>query len=484
MWYGANIGGTRVSNLTFDLNTPATPVAPTMLLYFAAHNTNINGGSFDHLNVINGTGFMYLLYAEAANGSLRNFHMDDNYLHIAAPDSVHGNQCAATSMQAANSLITDITIDRNICVNTGIQLDAVNSSVSFNDISGYGFGTAIFSPYWTSNHLMVVGNRMHDSALTRDSNNVLAGGMEAVDNSVICENMFYNLGGAAINNFGKNSLICNNVAYNNGSSPLAVAASPEQAAFHTIILGGHKFGENTRYVGNQAWDDRVTPKQLYGYFDYAGDAVTGITFSGNNFHGYLSGKAYAINQGTNPDPNVEIMLDWVTLGTAYEYRVSEIAFTGIDPSYTQFKLNCGGIGPYPAGTVKVQFGTGAGPTWISGATDYLTGGSQTGFTVGAVATTTFNTNSNGMDITATQWAPAYSQTSNNMLTAHFAAIGGTTVDTFNMRFETAFLANTGAYASASGASATGVVANPITAIRILSEDAGAISGNCRLQGTL
>jgi len=318
MFYWDAKSGVRVSQLTFDLNTPAPPSAGRSLFFLSAYGGAVNDGTFDHLRIVNGAASFYLITVGAAGGhTLQNFHIDDNYLHLTAP-SYSPNQCIAATTVGGAGIITKISIDRNVCVNSAIQSDATHSSVSFNDVSGFGFGTGIFSPLPSSSHQTIIGNRIHDSAAAeRDTSGIATGGIEVPHNSIVCDNMFWNLAGSAIINFGKNNLICNNTAWNN--SNLSVSATPPpaddtKAAYYSPLLGGSQHGANSRWVGNRAWDDRATPKQLYGYLDYAGDAVPGISFSGNDLKGYGAGRAYAIGMGPNPDPN-PVALDGAAVST-------------------------------------------------------------------------------------------------------------------------------------------------------------------------
>jgi hypothetical protein len=283
--------GVRVSHLTFDLSAPPPPAARANILFFYAYDGPITSGSVDHIRIVNGTSPVNLIAVGATGGhTVQDFHVDDNYLHLTTP-STGPNQCIATTTNNGSGTITKSTFDRNICVNSAIQADGTDLSVSFNDVSGFNFGTGIFAPLTTSFHQTIIGNRIHDSGTARDVNAVSAGGIETPNNSMICNNIFYNLGGPAIVNFGKYNLLCGNLAYNGAN--VVGAAGDEQAAYITPLYGGLKHGAYSRWTGNRAYDDRGTPKQLYGYYEASpGDAVPGISFSGNEFYGYGAGKAY------------------------------------------------------------------------------------------------------------------------------------------------------------------------------------------------
>jgi hypothetical protein len=290
-----NISGMRISDLTIDQNSPSEAAASGPLIMFKAYEGDITSGSATRLRVVNSPSRQYTLMMASTGGhTISNAHFDDNYIRMVSAND-NPTQCIATTNNNAG-IITNISVDRNICVNAAIQAEANYSSVSGNDVSGFAFGNGIFAIAPKSHHLTITGNRIHDSgAAQRDSSGISTSGIETPDNSIICSNIFYNLAGPGIVNFGKYNLICDNIAYNNGN--LSASASPvpnegDWAGFHTPLLGGAKFGAHTRYVGNRAYDDRGTPKQIYGYFDWGTDAVPGITFGANDFTGYGTGRAY------------------------------------------------------------------------------------------------------------------------------------------------------------------------------------------------
>jgi len=485
--------GVRVSELTFDQNNAVTSVwAPGggsgAILAMFAYTGNVNYASIDHVRIINSPGDQYItMYAVCCGYVFENGHMDDNYIH--SQPAYSPNQCLSTTTVERSGTMRYMTMNRNICVGSAIQADGDNFDVSYNDISNFNFGTGIFGPSaGSSKYHSYIGNKIHDSGWTsRDTSGILIGGVEVPHNSIVCDNMFWNLGGIAINNFGFHNLICNNIAWNNNNAVPTVSppiSEAEKSAFHTPLSGGSKAGTGARYVGNKAYDTRgASARQLYGYFDWAGDAVPGITFSGNEFHGYLGGKAYAIGMGTNGDPNPVSMQDWVTLDRQVKYRVAAIEFTNIDPSFLHYNLTCSGLGPYPNGKIKMQFGTSTGPTWLAGATDYVTGGTYQSF-ANATPTTFLTAGMNAMTLTDNLWGVTYGSNTGNLFTAHFAALGYPSSGLYTMRYEAGYGLSTGWQEISSGFGYTSINANPITAIRLFSPDAGAINGNCVLQGIL
>lgn len=62
---------------------------------------------------------------------------------------------------------------------------------------------------------------------------------------------------------------------------------------------------------------------------------------------------------------------WDLLGTVIANNTSSIDFTGLSSTYTSYKLVISNMLPQTNGvTPYLRFGTGAGPTWASGAADY------------------------------------------------------------------------------------------------------------------
>jgi hypothetical protein len=165
------------------------------------------------------------------------------------------------------------------------------------------------------------------------------------------------------------------------------------------------------------------------------------------------------------------------------WRSAAVEFTNIDKSFLQYKLECSGIGPYLAGKVQVQFGTGTGPTWLTAPADYVSGGTYQNL-ANATPLTFISTTTGGMALTDNQWGVVYGNINGNQLTARFGPLWYAGSNSQQMLWQASYQSATGFMETSSGVGYTGNTAAPITAIRILSADAGSVNGNCHLQGVL
>lgn len=366
-----------IANITIDLNIPVTPTSPINALAFQAY-----AGSTDQLLVtdsaiINGTSPMFMVgFAAAGGASYTNVRIVNNYVTLAAAARTQ-NQCIGSTTNDGAGTIPSSEISHNVCVNSGIQSDGAFARIIGNDVSGYQFGTGLFTAYNvsltnapTSNNCIIADNVFHDTPPTFDANDTPAGGLENnCYNALVANNLAYNLGGYGFLNYGSNATYIGNTARNNGKAGSgSVSGTLTESGFGLNFNGTHPAYEsqNVTLIGNVAFDNG-TGTQKYGYHEGLGHTY-GAILKGNNFMGAL--QALNIQRGisngtTGPDGFIS------TLGSLAATSTS-LAWTTLDTaSYKRWNLTCHDVTPTTVAPIVIQTGVGKTPTWNTVSNGYF-----------------------------------------------------------------------------------------------------------------
>lgn len=137
--------GVRISGWTLDLNDSRFTSLQSVLL-FQAYAGDSTGLQIDHVAVINSNTLSLLIGVAAAGGfTYSKVVIDNNYLRMSPGQSQ--NQCIALSTVNGLGYIPDAKITNNSCIGSGIQADGAGTLIAGNDVSGYAFGTGIFTAF-------------------------------------------------------------------------------------------------------------------------------------------------------------------------------------------------------------------------------------------------------------------------------------------------------------------------------------------------
>jgi hypothetical protein len=477
-WNGKS--GVSVQGITLDLNTPSTPAVVHNGLGFYAYSASATGLYVNNVSIINGTSPVFLLGVSANSGfTYKGANVRNSTFNLALAATTQ-NQCIGFTTVNALGKITGATVENNICTNTAIQFDGDNSVISGNDVSAFKFGNGIFMVYDTggagpSDHdNIVTHNIIHDTVAGVDVNNTAFNGIE--NNCVHCtitDNIFHDLGGSGLTNYGAYAIISNNTAYKNGKNGAGGAGGVgDEAGFFVShsALGSPYDSANVQLVGNIAYDGGGGT-QLYGLV-VAAAAVGPVTLTVNN----LTGVTQAID---NLAGSGVINADWMFRSPQFSLTgagVAAMTWSALDTaSYQQWRLTCRDVTPVAgATTIGVQVGEGAGPTWKTAGTY---GVSETVNSGGAVSAYSFAdrtaANISGENWDTTQAAPG-----------NFEVVIGDLA--YPLGYKTMRLA--GAYyksgvglANVVGTAAWSGDTGTITALRVLA-GAGNIYASCVLEG--
>lgn len=179
---------------------------------------------------------------------------------------------------------SNIDIDDNDCLFCQISINAINSGITDNRVSGWGFSAGINTQATSSCYnLKIDGNFCYNSNQANDVSPYSPQGIENwAPNSIITNNTCYGCFGDGIGNGGKNTLIKGNNCFNNkGYGIFNVYQDATYNASGSLV------------DGNNLYDTRVgvARTQTAGYAEQAG-GLTGIMFSNNPCTNNLGPNVY------------------------------------------------------------------------------------------------------------------------------------------------------------------------------------------------
>lgn len=276
-WDGQS--GITLQDLTIDFNNPAVPDALTPGIVFYAYAGNASNIRVKNMSIVNGSDRMFILAFGASNGfSIRAPIIEKNLITLGKAGILQ-NQCIAFTTNNYSGDIVDAKVTSNRCVGSGIQYDGGYGVVAGNDVSGFKFGTGIFGAFneppkipQSCRHTRFSDNKIHSTSAGVDSNNTAFGGIENnCIGSMISGNSFYDLGGAAITNYGRNTTIANNRMWNNSHNGANGAGGYcDQGAVCVAVspLGAPYDSDNIVVSGNKIMGGPRT--QIYGYVEAPG----------------------------------------------------------------------------------------------------------------------------------------------------------------------------------------------------------------------
>jgi hypothetical protein len=465
------------SNLTVDLNTPAAAASTRVALRFTAYSGNADKLNIHDIEVKNATSPILVMAVGATGGrTYSNVVFENNYVSLTTAATTQ-NQCIALTTLGATGYIPSALIAKNTCVNSGIQTDGAYTRIIDNDVSGFAFGTGIFTAYSSnpalqpsSRDCIISGNVMHDSPAGLDVNNTPAGGLENnCYRSLVVGNLAYNLGGPGFLNYGSDSVYEGNTAFDNGKNGTAGGTRPgDPSGFfinESLIATPLLKSERVTFIGNVAFDSGAGT-QLYGLYEKSSPANISTTLRGNSF----TGTTLAISS------NSPISSNWEYISEKYSVSTASFEWTGLD-KYTAFRywqLDCNELAPANVTTFGVQVGQGATPTWQTGANytyqNYILSGGGPPVVQASTVSTSMLPTANNFDNT---------QTMNGNFTIRFGDLTapGRKLFMHNIAYQESGVGSAVGYGNMFFTGNT----NPITAIRLV-PGAGNFKARCTLMG--
>ncbi|QXH68614.1 phage tail fiber domain-containing protein [Pseudomonas asgharzadehiana] len=205
---------------------------------------------------------MGLLANVVSKSSIRGNHLDRG-----------GNDTFINHGIGVSGESSDMRIEGNRCYYCQISVNAINTIIDGNIVTGWGFSAGINTQATSSCYnLTITNNICHDSRQEADVSPYWPQGIENwAPNSIITGNICYGNFGDGIGNGGKNCLIANNICYNNRS--YGIFNAYQDATYNA---------SGTLVVNNKMYDTRVGGfrYQQGGYAEQPG-GLTGIMFSDN-----------------------------------------------------------------------------------------------------------------------------------------------------------------------------------------------------------
>lgn len=476
-WDGKS--GVVLKDLTIDFNNPVVPATLKVGVGFYAYSGDVRGAVIDNVAVINGSDLMFVTAIAAHAGhTFSNPIITNSYITLGTAGLLQ-NQCIAFTTVDLNGVITGAQVVNNRCVNTGIQYEASSGVISGNDISGFKFGTGIFTAYNNvgmaqgCSNVVISDNVIHDTTAGLDSNDVAFGGIENnCINAVITGNNLYNLGGSGINNYARNVTIANNLIRDNGRNGSGGAGGPcDQAGICIAVspLGVPYDSDNLTVTGNKVWDTGGGT-QLTGYMEAPGFTGRAV-LRGNDFRGGGSSPQSIKIASASTNADVEFVSKKAALVTS----VSSLEWTALDTaSFKHWTLQCRNMTPVTAARIGIQVGQGATPTWMTGAHYAPVQTYNNGSTVVVSATAS----ATAMWVGADTWDDTQSGT--GLFTVEFGDLA------YALGFKTAKFS--GGYTRAAGGLANTVGAaewindtTAVTALRVIADGVN-LYGSCTLAG--
>jgi hypothetical protein len=284
--------GIRVSGFTLDLNGSSSQTRQD-ILEFQAYRGDARGLRVDHLAIVNGHTLSLQIAVAAAGGfSYSGVVIDGNRLQM-TPGRTQ-NQCIALSTVDGAGMIPAARITANICRGSGIQADGEGTLVAGNDISGYEFGTGIFTAFTThsrsqpnSRNCIIRDNVMHDTQQSLDVNRTPPGGLENnCVNSRVENNQAINLGGAGFFNFANGARYIGNRASGVGHVGGESAGGDADAAAFVAFDNGSALAwyHSLGVVFERNISTTRGGRPRFGYFEEPFHQFSAI-LDGNDFHG-------------------------------------------------------------------------------------------------------------------------------------------------------------------------------------------------------
>ncbi len=281
---GSSLTYTGVKNLTIDVNNNLSGSVAAVIFQ------DCNDIIMEGIEVLHMTTF-----GLAVQGSTR-FRINHNKI---SRDATSGSQNEAILVSLA--LLNDGgEISGNHCINSGMEICAINTIISGNTITGFGFGAGITTDVGTCYNLAIIGNNI-SGGTGLDDNAVICGGIEtwAPYSSVIGNHCFDNDGdGMSIG--GQYNLVSNNHCFNNGKYNSGVPGLAGITARYT------NSGVNCNYsvfTNNNSWDTNgAGGTQTYGYEE--GNALLeGIILSNNQFSVNKTADTHILSVNTSGSDN-------------------------------------------------------------------------------------------------------------------------------------------------------------------------------------
>lgn len=285
----SNVNGVRVSGLTVDVNGSTSAAVNTsfsMSILFFGLCSNTMGADVAVINMTAGMGGISM------DGPTRFWLLRNYITQTASHSNGKGLWIGSSSGTPSGGVI-----DGNTLIGTNTLIDGNGHRIINNDISGWGYGSAVglgisIANLANNRDNVVANNYLHDSMVGQDTSSAYASGVEnwaqrtTITGNVVCRNS-----GTGIGNGGLNAMISGNLVFGNGTGGV------NQAGIGGAASGGAS-PAGTIYSGNRVFDDG-SGFQLWGYQDF--NAGLGAqTFSGNDFTGNVTG-AYNFTNANAPN---------------------------------------------------------------------------------------------------------------------------------------------------------------------------------------
>lgn len=222
---GNNIG---ISNLTLDGGN--FNMGQVGLISF----NNGNNVWVRHVNFINQGQFGVVLEFST------NFDISDNQFSCApvAPSvcGTHNQNEGILSIDGAGA--GPGVIRHNIFTGTGLEVNAHDTVIEDNTITGWEFGAAITTDIEFHCYNLTLARNVLTGGIGQDVNGVWVNGIESwCPNTVIDGNMVYNNAGEGIDVGGYNSIVTNNVVFDNGTGTAGLNGMTSRTGTATNFTG-------------------------------------------------------------------------------------------------------------------------------------------------------------------------------------------------------------------------------------------------------
>ena len=315
----ADKGGVQIKDLTLDLNGMADTIAQvSAMAFYVTTAANISGPTLDTMEIINGrsptTGgaqgvFLVRMSIQNASGSFLMPTIRNSRFQM-TPSAVRNAAISMGGDGSGNSTAPPYHHYAKITGNTlqggGLEIGGDNPYIAGNDISGFQFGTGIFTEYEipvpsarTNTHdCIIIGNTIHDTNAGLDSNSTAAGGIE--NNCVaakIANNNIYKLGGEGIRNYADYTSITGNVLYDNAKDTTVIGNYSRAGISLVSNIGTAPYNSKSVFLGNNQSYDSGAATQLYGMADQNG-ILGPVIQQGNEFAGPTAATLQNSVQGT------------------------------------------------------------------------------------------------------------------------------------------------------------------------------------------
>lgn len=267
----------------------ATRISQTSSFSAIVGATQATGASLDNNTITASSSELLLIETQGINSGA----ITRNVLTLTNPTGLSQNQAINVSANMGGT--SNIFVNNNTAIGTGIFIDGNNQTACRNTVSGWGFGGGITQGSFTTTAgpMTFCNNTISNSIMAQDVNGTAPTGLEihAPLGTIATGNTITNVCGSGIENHSQGSVISSNTILNAGGCSLPNNSTSLLTRWDNSTFNGN----NSVYSNNKGSGTQ------YGYWDES-SSVSGVVvnnaalLSGSVAQYNLNGSNTVVNQ--------------------------------------------------------------------------------------------------------------------------------------------------------------------------------------------